>query len=92
MKVTLDEGGDRSAMTPPFKKKIQEQKPDGENRLVRGPKSPPWRTTVLNLGFKPGPLVIGAHVGVGPEFVHEREIGRYWGLLRRQSGTNVLSS
>jgi len=54
METTLKEGGDRSARThPPLKKKIE-----AENCLDRGPKSPPWRTTVLNLEFKPWPLVI----------------------------------
>jgi len=33
----------------PHKKK----KPEGENRLNHGPRSPPGRTTVLNLEFKP---------------------------------------
>jgi len=55
MEATLEEGGHWSARThPPSKKK----KPEGENRLDHGPKSPPWRTTVLNLEFKPWPLVI----------------------------------
>ena len=31
----------------------KKKKPEGENRLEHGPKSPPWRTTVLNLEFKP---------------------------------------
>ena len=45
----LKEGGDRSARThPPYKKT-----PEGENRLDRGPKFPPWRTAELNLEFKP---------------------------------------
>jgi len=30
---------------------VKLKKPEGENRLVRGSKSPPWRTTVLNLEF-----------------------------------------
>jgi len=92
MKATLEEGGGRSARTHPSEKKHPRKKPEGETRLGRGPKSPPWRTTVLNLFFKARPLVIGAHVSVGPEFVHAREIGRYWGLLCRWSGTSFLSS
>jgi len=71
MEATLEEGGGQSARTHPRLKKD----PEGENRLGWGPKFPPWRTTVLNLDFKPRPFVIGAHVGVGPECVHEREIG-----------------
>ena len=39
----------------PHKKKPRRRKPP-----CRGPKSPPWWTTVLNLEFKPWPFVIGA--------------------------------
>jgi len=39
----------------PHKKKTRRRKPP-----CRGPKSPPWWTTVLNLEFKPWPFVIGA--------------------------------
>ena len=45
-------GGETSPQGPiPVKKKIQEKKHEGENRLGRGPKFPPWRATVLNLDF-----------------------------------------
>jgi len=37
----------------PIKKKHPRKKSEGENCLGRGPKSSPWRTTVLNLVFKP---------------------------------------
>ena len=56
---------------------VKSKNPEGENRLGQGPKYPPWRTTVLNLDFQPRPLVIGAHVGVGLEFVQGRKIGVY---------------
>jgi len=61
-------GGPVRKDTFPIKIKIN---PREENRLDHGPNSPPWRTTVLNLEFKPRPLVISAYVGVGSEFVHE---------------------
>ena len=32
---------------------VKKNPPEGENRLDNGPKSPSWRTTVLNLEFKP---------------------------------------
>ena len=70
MEATLEEGGGPVRKdTSPVKKNV------GENRLGRGPKYPPWRTKVLNLEFKPGPIVISSYVGVGSEFVHEKEIG-----------------
>ena len=56
MEATLEEGGDWSARHIP-RKKFQ-NKPEGENRLDHGPKTPPWLTTVLNLEFKPRHLVI----------------------------------
>jgi hypothetical protein len=57
MEATLEAGGDWSARhIPPSKTK----KPEGENRLDHGPKTPTWRTTVPNLEFKPRPLVIFA--------------------------------
>jgi len=37
---------------------VEKKNPEGENRLDHGPKSPPWRTTVLNLEFEPRPFVI----------------------------------
>jgi len=57
MEATLKEGGG----TGPQGHIPHKKNPEGENRLGRGPKSPPWRTTVLNLEFKPGPLVISAY-------------------------------
>ena len=67
MEATPEEGGDWSARThPPLKIKI---KPEGENHLDHGPKSPPWRTTVLNLKFKPRPVVIGALTSFVRHFV-----------------------
>jgi len=62
MEATLEEGGGTGPQGHiPHKNK---KKTEGENRLGRGPMCPPWRTTVLNLEFKPGPLVISAYVGV----------------------------
>jgi len=50
MEATLEEGGGIGPQGHiPRKKKT----PEGENHLEYGPKSPPWRTTVLNLEFKP---------------------------------------
>jgi len=51
MEATLEEeGGSVRKDTPSEKNK---NKTKGENSLDHSPKSPPWRTTVLNLEFKP---------------------------------------
>jgi len=51
MENTLEEEGE-PVCKDTFSVKIK-IKPEGENRLDHGPKSPPWRTTVINLEFKP---------------------------------------
>jgi len=66
-KSTVGERGDWSARTNPHIKKNHEKNLEEKPVWVRGP-SPPMADHVLDLGFKPRPLIIGMHVGVEPEF------------------------
>jgi len=71
MKATIGEGGDWSARTHFFLKKVQEKKPVEEKPSGSRSQVPPMANhgIMLNFVFKPRPLVIGVHVDMGPEFV-----------------------
>jgi len=62
------EGGDQSAWTNPHKKRIHEKRPEGENLLGRGHKSPHGElcsSHALNLGLKLWPLMTMCACGCG---------------------------
>jgi len=65
MEATLEEGGGRGPVRKDTSS-VKKKKTEGGNHLDHGPKSPPWRTTVLNLEFKPWCLfvVLVAHDAV----------------------------
>jgi len=71
-KSSRGEGGDQSARThPPLKKR---KPPKEETVWITVPSPSPWRTTVLNLEFKPYTLVIGvpsSHIRHFVVFLHE---------------------